>query len=83
MIEKEAVKKRLLEYILSNDTYVGFQISDIKPGENVEPGKILRLTNPGRIYKSTLAPEDRFDYANLNPELTEPLKDFPTTVRIK
>ena len=35
------------------------------------------------IYKNSLAPEDKFDYANFDPEYTEPIKDFPSVVRFK
>ena len=83
MIEQKADPRRLLEYLLVNNTFVGFQMLDILPGEEIPAEKILRLVNPGRIYKNSLAPEDKFDYANLDPEYTEPLEEFPTVVRIK
>ena len=42
----------------------------------------LHLTNPGRIYKMKLAPEDKFDYSNLPKDVTEILTNFPVMAQI-
>ena len=83
-----AAAKRLIEYHLEttktpSTKYVGFEMLNIAPGEDVPEEKKLYLINPGNIYKNSLAPEDKWDYANLKPEYTEPLENFPSVVKIR
>ena len=72
----------LVEYSLEGNNFVGYEINWVGMNDYIPEERKLHLTNPGRIYKMELAPEDKFDYSNLPKDVTEILTNFPVMAQI-